>query len=64
MYMLKDPLIAKQGTPRAGSPTPLVDEAERGTHRDDVSGFDVEAGEVVVVAVIFDGSHLEGGRGI
>lgn len=30
------------------------------THRDDVPGFDVEAGQVIIVAVIFNSPNLQG----
>lgn len=33
-------------------------------HRDDVPGFDIEAGQVVVVAIIFHGPDLQGSRSV
>lgn len=35
-----------------------------GFYRDHVSRFDVEAGQVVVVAIIFKGANLQGRRSI
>lgn len=36
----------------------------RSMYRDNVSGFNVEAGKVVVVAVILQGTHLHRSRSI
>lgn len=48
------------GTPGYGPPPG----SHSRTHGDDVSGFHVEAGQVVVVAVVLDGAHLQSGRGV